>query len=116
MPIGGAVGQNKFETHALVRSLARGLGRELSVPIEVLPLADGEINLDRVDGGDRGHGPAVWIDQGAYLKLSLPGDAVDGCNEAAKKHLYICRFNGPPAWLYFTPGPLPPLLLPPLFS
>src|SRR6266849_8685048 len=67
MPIGGAVGQNKFETHALVRRLARGLGREPSVPIEVLPLADGEINLDRVDSGHRGNGPAAWIDQGAYL-------------------------------------------------
>src|SRR6267378_4102961 len=61
MPIGGPVGQNKFETHALVRSLARGLRREPSVPIEVLALADGEINLDRVDGGDGGHGPAAWI-------------------------------------------------------
>src|ERR1700682_3126417 len=27
MPIGGPVGQNKFETHALIRSLARGLCR-----------------------------------------------------------------------------------------
>src|SRR6266436_104431 len=94
MPIGGAVGQNKFEAHALVCSLARGLRRKPSIPIEILTFADGKINLDRVNGGHGGHRPAARIGQGAHLKLSLPGDAVDWCNEAGKIDVDLGRFNG----------------------
>src|SRR6266480_1929780 len=77
VPIGGAVGQNKFETHALVRSLARGVCGEPPIPIEILTLADREINFDGIDGGHRSHRPAARIDQRADLKLRLSSNAVD---------------------------------------
>src|SRR5713101_6567719 len=93
MPISGAVGQNQFQTHALVRGLARGVGRKPPIPIEVLPLADGEINLDGVDSGHRGYRPAVRIDQGAHLKLGLSSNAINGRNEPGKIEVDLGRFH-----------------------
>src|SRR5437016_5622770 len=94
MPISGAVGQNEFETHALVRGLARRVGRKPPIPIEILALADREINLDRVDGGHRSHRPAARIDQGAHLKLGLSSYAVDGRNEPREIEVDLSRFHG----------------------
>src|SRR6267378_2304617 len=104
MRISGPVGQDEFEAQTLPRRLPGGLRWEPFVPIEILTFADGKINLDRVDGGDGGHGPAAWIGQGAYLKLSLPGDAVDGCNEAGKIDVDLGRFNGSLGCLNLSQG------------
>src|SRR6202521_2643508 len=57
MCIREAVGQNQFETQILVSRLPSCLRRKPFVPIEVLALADGEIDLDGVDGGHGGHRP-----------------------------------------------------------
>src|SRR5258708_22311978 len=81
-----------FPYTTLFRSLPSSFCREPSVPIEVLALADREINLDRVDGGDGGHGPAAWIDQGAYLKLSLPIDrSEEHTSELQSPDHLVCR-------------------------
>src|SRR5216684_7819601 len=94
MWIGGGVGQNQFEAQTLASRLASSLRREPFVPIEVLALADGEIDPDGIDGGHGGHRPAARIDQGTHLKLSLPSDAVDGCNETRKIEVDLGGFDG----------------------
>ena len=70
------------------------LRREPFVPIEILGLADSEINLDGVDGRHRRHRPAARIDQGAHLELSLPRNAIDGGNEPRKIEVNPGRFDG----------------------
>ena len=93
MWIGKTVGQNQFEAQLLVSRFSSRLRRKSFVPVEVLPLADREINLYRIHGGYRGHLPASWIDQGTYLKLSLPGDAVDRRNQPGKIEVDLGRFD-----------------------
>ena len=70
------------------------LRREPFVPIEILALTDGEINLDRIDGGHGRHGTTAWIDQGTHLKLGLSGDAVDRRNQSRKIEIDLSGFDG----------------------
>ncbi len=38
--------------------------------------------------------PLLGLDQGTHLKLGLPGDAVDGRNEASEIEIDLGRFDG----------------------
>src|SRR5439155_3259604 len=52
--VGCSVGQDELEADPSVRRVEARLRREPSVPVEVFLLADGKINLDGVDGRNRG--------------------------------------------------------------
>src|ERR1700677_1717536 len=62
MHIGGTIGQNQFEAQILNSRLLSPLGWKALSPGKVLGFADGEENLDGVDCGYGGHGPAALID------------------------------------------------------
>src|SRR5208282_1157522 len=94
MWIGGAVGQNQLKAQIPVGRFPSGLCREPFSPCEILRLADREIDLDRINGGYGSHRPAAWIDQVAYLELSLSGDAVDGRDESREIQVNLGRLNG----------------------
>ena len=95
MRIRCSVGQEELEAQALPRRLPLGIRRvPPCVKIKVLPLADGEINLDGIDGGNGGHRPAARIDQSTHLKLRLSGNAVDWRNQPSEIEVDPGRFNG----------------------
>src|SRR5579872_5157021 len=92
--IGRAVRQNELQVQSFARRFAAGLRREALPPCQILRLTGGEINFNRVDGGNRRYNPASWGDKCPDLKLGLSRDAVDRSDEARELQINPCGFNG----------------------
>src|SRR6202044_3639723 len=90
--IGRAVGKNQLKPQTLIRRFPSSFRGEPFVPIEILALADGKIDLYRIHGGDGSHGTAAWIHQGTPLKLGLSRDAVYGRNQSCKVEIDLGGF------------------------
>ena len=82
--IGRAVRQNQLKVQSFARRFATDLRRKALPPCQILWLAGGEINFDRVHGGNRRYNPASWGDECPDLKLGLSRDAVDRSDEAGE--------------------------------
>src|SRR5580692_11014772 len=92
--IGRAVRQNQLKVQSFARRLAADLRRKALPPCQILWLAGGEINFDRINGGNRCYNPASWGDECPDLKLGLSRDAVDRSDETRELYINFRGFNG----------------------
>ena len=92
--IGGTIGENQLEFEIFVGFDASFFCGEALAPGEILRLADGEIDLYGIDSGNGSDGTAGRIYEGADLQGGLPGDSVDGCDEAGKFQIDFGGFDG----------------------